>query len=156
MPKLYMLIGVPGSGKSTWLRTMGLDTLVVLSTDDKIEAAAAAQGKTYNDVFKSEITAAEKQMYKDAETAFAADCDVIWDQTNITAKTRSKKLRIVPEHYDVVAVYFETPNDVELQRRLANRPGKTIPANIVMGMKSQLEEPKHSEGFVEIIYANTH
>lgn len=156
MPKLYMLIGVPGSGKSTWLKYMGLDRETVLSTDDKIEAAAAAQGKTYNDVFKAEIAAAEKQMYKDAAEAFAADRTVIWDQTNITAKTRKKKLAIVPEHYDVVAVYFATPDDTELNRRLANRPGKTIPANIVMGMKSQLEEPTHDEGFVEIIYANRH
>lgn len=156
MPKLYMLIGVPGSGKSTWIKNMCDKSQVILSTDDKIEAAASAQGKTYNDVFKSEIAAAEKQMYKDAEAAFADDRTVIWDQTNITAKTRKKKLNIVPDHYDIVAVYFATPDDDELKRRLDSRVGKTIPANIVMGMKSQLEEPQHSEGFVEIIYANCH
>lgn len=156
MPKLFMLIGVPGSGKSTWIKSQGFRDAVILSTDDKIEAAAAAQGKTYNDVFKTEIGAAEKQMYADAAAAFAKSRDVIWDQTNITEKTRKKKLAIIPEHYDVVAVYFATPDDDELARRLANRPGKTIPANIVMGMKSQLEKPMHYEGFVEIIHANSH
>lgn len=150
MHKLYMLIGVPGSGKSTWIKNCGIDA-VVLSTDDKIEAAAEAAGKTYNEMFRSVIGAAEKQMYADAAAAFAAGRDVIWDQTNITAKTRMKKLAKVPSFYEKIAVYFNTPPEAELQRRLANRPGKTIPANIVMGMVSQLEMPTLEEGFDRII-----
>ena len=39
----------------------------------------------------------------------------------------------------------------ELKSRLASRPGKTIPANVVMGMISQLEEPTKDEGFNVII-----
>ena len=150
MQTLYMLIGVPGAGKSTWIKNCGIDA-VILSTDDKIEAAAVAEGKTYNDMFKSVIGAAEKQMHADAAAAFAAGRDVIWDQTNVTAKTRGKKLNRVPAHYEKVAVYFVTPDNAELQRRLANRPGKTIPANIVMGMVSQLEMPTVEEGFDRII-----
>ena len=76
---------------------------------------------------------------------------MIWDQTNITAKTRMKKLAKVPSFYEKIAVYFNTPPEAELQRRLANRPGKTIPANIVMGMVSQLEMPTADEGFDRII-----
>lgn len=150
MQTLYMLIGVPGAGKSTWIKNCGIDA-VILSTDDKIEAAAAAEGKTYNDMFKSVIGEAEKQMHADAAAAFAADRDVIWDQTNVTAKTRGKKLNRVPERYERVAVYFTTPDNAELSRRLANRPGKTIPYNIVMGMVSQLEMPTVDEGFDRII-----
>ena len=150
MNTLYMLIGVPCAGKSTWIKSCSIDA-VVLSTDDKIEAAAAAEGKTYNDMFKSVIGEAEKQMHADAAAAFAAGRDVIWDQTNVTAKTRGKKLNRVPAHYEKVAVYFVTPDNAELQRRLANRPGKTIPANIVMGMVSQLEMPTAEEGFDRII-----
>ncbi len=150
MQKLYILIGVPGSGKSTWIKNCGIDA-VILSTDDKIEAAAEAAGKTYNDMFKSVIGEAEKQMYADALAAFAAGRDVIWDQTNVTAKTRGKKLNRVPAHYEKIAVYFNTPDTAELNRRLANRPGKTIPANIVMGMVSQLEMPTADEGFDRII-----
>jgi len=150
MQKLYILIGVPGSGKSTWIKNCGIDA-VILSTDDKIEAAAEAAGKTYNDMFKSVIGEAERQMHADAVAAFAAGHDVIWDQTNVTAKTRGKKLNRVPAHYEKIAVYFNTPPEAELQRRLANRPGKTIPANIVMGMVSQLEMPTADEGFDRII-----
>ena len=90
-------------------------------------------------------------MHADATSAFAAGRDVIWDQTNVTAKTRGKKLNRVPAHYEKVAVYFVTPADAELKQRLANRPGKTIPANIVMGMVSQLEMPTAEEGFDRII-----
>jgi predicted kinase len=45
MNTLYMLIGVPCAGKSTWIKSCGIDA-VILSTDDKIEDAAAAEGKT--------------------------------------------------------------------------------------------------------------
>ena len=150
MQNLYMLIGVPGVGKSSWIKNSGLDA-VILSTDDKIEAAATAEGKTYNDMFKSAIGAAEKQMYADAVAAFAENKDVIWDQTNTSAKVRGKKLNRVPKEYTKIAVYFTTPDDNELQRRLASRPGKTIPYNIVMGMISQLEMPTADEGFDSII-----
>ena len=43
MPKLYMLIGVPATGKSTWVEKHKGDALVI-SSDDLIEAYAAEQG----------------------------------------------------------------------------------------------------------------
>lgn len=152
MYRMWMLIGVPGSGKSTWRNRISTDA-VVLSTDDRIDAIAAAEGKTYTEVFKDNIAAAEKAMYQDAMRAFASGQDVIWDQTNLTAKSRAKKLIIVPDDYEKIAVYFPTPEPDELKRRLDSRPGKTIPANIVMGMISTLQPPTKEEGFDSILHA---
>jgi len=55
-PVLWMLVGVPGSGKSTWIEETELDEgqgqdTVILSTDDYIEHIASIRGTTYNEVF---------------------------------------------------------------------------------------------------------
>lgn len=155
MPTLYMLIGVPGSGKSTWLAGHPFDwsTTRIISTDNIIERRAQEQGKTYSEVFQREIKGATHQMNRELKQAVLDGADIVWDQTNLTKKSRAAKLAEIPDTYRKVAVFFPTPSDDELKRRLASRPGKTIPANVVLGMKSQLERPGKDEGFDEVIVA---
>jgi predicted kinase len=153
MPNLYMLVGVPGSGKSTYLAKQDLSNAVVLSTDNYVEHFAELNNKTYTEIFKSVIGEATRLMNEDLRKAVLNKQDIYWDQTNLTAKTRSSKLASVPHTYEKIAVFFPTPNDNELKRRLAGRPGKTIPANVVLGMKSQLEMPTEAEGFDKVIVA---
>jgi predicted kinase len=143
-----MLIGVPASGKSTW-REQYEGTAAVISTDDIIEQTAAASGRTYNDAFKKNIKFATEIANAKAKHAFATDEDVIWDQTNLTAKSRKPKLALVPEHYEKIAVVFLTPDEAEWQRRL-DRPGKSIPQNILMGMRDSMVFPDPEEGFDRI------
>jgi predicted kinase len=156
MPKLYMLIGVPGSGKSTWIKNQNFDTntVVVVSTDDIIEKRALAQGLTYSDVFQAEIRYATTEMNRNLTVAVANNKDIVWDQTNLTVKSRRAKLAQIPDQYLKIAVYFITPDDSELERRLKSRPGKVIPANIVIGMKSQLQRPEQDEGWHEVWMGN--
>jgi hypothetical protein len=56
---------------------------------------------------------------------------------------------MVPEHYEKIAVVFLTPEDEEWQRRL-DRPGKSIPQNILMGMRDSMQFPEPEEGFDKI------
>lgn len=151
MPTFYMLIGVPASGKTTWCKERAGDALVI-SSDNLIEAYAADHGKTYNDVFKEQIKIATKIALEHAEAAFAADQDVVWDQTNITKKSRASKLAMVPKHYHKTAVFFATPPEEEWQRRLNSRPGKSIPAHILDSMVEMLEMPDPSEGWNIVEY----
>lgn len=155
MPTYTMLVGVPGSGKSSWLAKQPFDwsNTVLLSTDNIIEMRANEQGKTYSEVFQQEIKAATAQMHQQMQHAIKHKLNIVHDQTNLTAKTRAGKLAQIPSTWHKVAVYFPTPPDAELKRRLASRPGKTIPANVVLGMKSQLEMPSESEGFDQVIQA---
>lgn len=153
MPTIYMMVGVPGSGKSLWIAKQNFDwnTTMVVSSDAIIDQRAAAQGKTYSDVFQDEIKAATLQMNQNLRDAIDNNMNIVWDQTNLTAKSRAGKLSQIPKNYRKIAVFFPTPDAKELQRRLASRPGKTIPQNIVMGMISQLQKPSEAEGFDEII-----
>jgi gluconate kinase len=47
---------------------------------------------------------------------------------------------------------FKTPAWPELKRRLASRPGKTIPRKVVKSMIHNFEQPSEEEGFTEIWY----
>lgn len=154
MPKAYILIGIPGSGKSTWIAQQPFewDRTVIASSDSYVERFAKEKGKTYSDVFKDYIRTATSLMDADVKHAIENQLDIVWDQTNTTVGSRAKKLKLLPNNYEKIAVVFSTPEDRELARRLASRPGKTIPPEIIASMKSQLHEPLESEGFNKIIY----
>ena len=152
MPTLYMMIGVPGSGKTTWLNKceeISIEDYIV-GSDYIIQEVADHFGITYNEAFPYVIKFAEHMMYKEIDTAIKNGSDIYWDQTNTTRKSRAEKLKKVPAHYRKVAVYFAVPEDLEA--RLASRPGKTIPGHIVKSMIANMEIPMVKEGFDEIIH----
>lgn len=153
MPKAYILVGVPGSGKSTWIanQSFNLDKTVVVSTDNHVEKYAKEVGKTYSEVFKDFMPRAVNLMIDDVLDAFEHDLDVVWDQTSTTVHTRAKKLRMVPMNYQKIAVVFGTPPAGELMKRLASRPGKEIPWEVVTKMITDFEQPSEQEGFDKII-----
>lgn len=152
-PNMYMLIGLPGTGKSTWWNRYPNETGVAyISSDAIIERIAANTGKTYNEVFKTAVKVAEKEMYQQVEDAVKAGQDIVWDQTNLNKKTRAKKLAMIPNEYRKLAVYFPVTDDHE--QRLASRPGKTIPAHILKTMAETVELPTLEEGFSVVVLAN--
>jgi predicted kinase len=150
MPTVYVLVGVPGSGKSTWIRNqIWALGLTVVSTDAFVEQEAHRQGKTYSEVFDEYMPTAVKLMAEQVVQAREAGHDIIWDQTSTTVASRKKKFKMLP-NYHAVAVVFATPEPEELERRLAGRPGKTIPWNVMQGMISSFKTPTEDEGFDEI------
>jgi predicted kinase len=153
MPKCYQLIGVPGAGKSTWVKNQDwAPGLTVVSTDSFVEAYAHEQGKTYNDVFTEYMPTAVDLMAKVVVHAREHGHDIIWDQTSTTVKSRTRKFRMLRD-YEHIAVVFTTPDRAELDVRLAGRPGKHIPKTVVDSMINGFEMPTEEEGFKEIWYA---
>lgn len=150
MPKCYQLVGVPGSGKSTWIKNQDwAQDCVVVSTDDFVEDYAKEVGSTYNDVFDDYMPTAVKLMADRVVRAREAGRDIIWDQTSTTEGSRRKKFNMLPD-YEHVAVVFETPDIPELKRRLASRPGKNIPSTVMLQMIRGFTMPTTAEGFVEV------
>ena len=153
MPKVYVLVGVPGSGKSTWIENQEwAKDCVVVSTDIYVEIEALHQGKTYNEVFDEYMPTAVKLMADDVRDAREQDVDIIWDQTSTTIASRRRKFNMLPD-YTHIAVIFKTPEPEELARRLASRPGKTIPDHVMRRMIEGFDPVELEEGFSEIWYA---
>jgi len=152
MPKLYMLVGIPCSGKSTWIKDQDWALgLTVVSTDAFVEDYARFQGKTYSEVFTDYMPEAIDLMIQQVVRARELNRDIIWDQTSTTIKSRKKKFLMLPD-YHAIAVVFKPPATKELEFRLNNRPGKIVPKHVVQSMIDNWEEPTIEEGFKDIWY----
>jgi len=151
--RCYQMVGVPGSGKSTWIANQDwAQDCVIVSTDEYVERFARRMGKTYSEVFDAVMKRAIRLMMRRVRWAHERNLDVIWDQTSTTVSSRARKFSALFD-YDHVAVVFRTPAWPELKRRLDSRPGKTIPRKVIKGMIHGWEDPTEEEGFTEIWYA---
>ena len=150
MNKLYVLVGVPGSGKSTWVNNQEwAKDCAYISTDKHVEEYAKSVGKTYSEVFKDYMPTAVNLMAADVVDARDAGKDIIWDQTSTTLASRKRKFNMLPNYY-AIAVVFATPDRDELDVRLSGRPGKHIPKKVIDSMIAGWDEPTEEEGFKEI------
>lgn len=150
MAKCYQLIGVPGAGKSTWIKNQEwAKDCAIVSTDMWVELEAERVGKTYSEIFDEYMPHAVKLMANHVELARDKDMDIIWDQTSVSVKSRLRKFNMLRD-YEHIAVVFTTPEASELKRRLASRPGKNIPDHVLKSMISNFEMPTTDEGFTEI------
>ena len=151
MPKCYQLIGVPGAGKSTWVKNQEwANDCVVVSTDEFVEDYAKEVGSTYNEVFDAYMSLAVQLMADKVVKARQEGKDIIWDQTSMSIKSRKRKFNMLRD-YEHIAVVFKTPEPDELKRRLDSRPGKNIPDHVMKSMMDNFDMPTTDEGFSEIV-----
>ena len=154
MPKCYQLVGVPASGKTTWIKNQDWALPCAhVSTDKWVDIYAKEVGRTYSEVFTNFMPTAVELMAKEVIVAREMSRDIIWDQTSTTVKSRLKKFNMLPD-YEHIAVVFKTPEHKELMRRLFSRPGKEIPEHVIASMIASFEMPTLEEGFSQIWYAN--
>jgi predicted kinase len=145
MATLYVLIGLPGSGKSHWAQANAdrIDAVIVGSDEVRAEFQACGQNPyDGNAVF----AAVERR----ARAQLQADRSVILDATHYQRRYRryatalARQLRV-----PCVAVWFDTLLDEVLQRngwRTGNRFGEQrVPDRIVREMAAQFDPPKRAE-----------
>lgn len=156
MSEYVVMIGLPGSGKSTWIKAHMEKNpdknYRVVSSDDIIEEHATEKGLTYDEVFHEHQRFAIKEMNRRLKEYIKNGDNIIHDQTNMGAKKR-KGIINNAKGYDVSAVVFAL-TDVEWKRRYDSRAnqGKTIPDHVLKSMASRYEAPTKSEGFGKITY----
>ena len=157
-PMVILPVGVPGSGKSTWVDRfieMSSHPTVKVSTDDQIEHIAAAIGKSYNETHReTDMRVLESKMRDAIKSAAIRKDNIIVDRTNVQTRARDRCLSVMPNYYVRVAVVFELEKQ-ELFARLKRRQqqtGKYIPAGLVEQMLADYQPPTYNE-FDIIIHA---
>ncbi len=154
MNKLYMLVGLPCSGKTTFREIHFPRTEYEhISSDDTIERNATMLNMKYFEIFPDLIDFAEKINRIKAEQAVKKQHSVVWDQTNLTVKSRAKKLALFPETYYKIAYIFNQPSEEVLKERLNEayrKHNKMIPELVLERMIKSFEYPIQDEGFSEI------
>ena len=152
MKNCYILIGVPASGKSTWVNNNVNLYEAIASSDNTIETVAEEYGFTYSETFNNLIKFATMVFERDLEVAIELEKNIVIDRTNLTPKVRKRFIDMFKKAgYTVIAVVFETPEADEWKRRLDSRPGKFIPQTVLDSMSKNFVYPNVDEGFDYVI-----
>lgn len=157
-PFTAILIGVPGSGKSTFIRELAKHMpIVIASTDDMIDALALKEGVNYGDAFKLiNWKQANRDLANMIGEANMKKQNVVIDRTNMTKKGRATMMahaEVGAEDTNFIAINFDVADD-EVRRRLRKREqetGKHIPGMVMASMYKNYQAPTKAEGFVKII-----
>ena len=159
MPTLHMLVGLPGSGKSTLKQNILKDIryvdYYVYSTDSYIEGLAFRYNKPYNELFGKSIDMATKISNFEVSLAIEDGQDVIWDQTNLSVMSRAKKMSRFGPNYKKIAYFLDTSWVTVLSRNESRSPGRKINQKIIESMYKDFQMPSVDEGFDEVIIIKT-
>lgn len=147
-PFMMMMVGVPYSGKSTFIANQFFsDDVVVLGIDKYIMRVSEQLGVPYDELINEHYQDAEKSMYRELNAAIQNNQSVVWDQTNLTKRVRAKKLAKIPNHYNKICVFFNPPSNEILKSRYETRTSHKVPLYVVEGMAGSFEIPSIEEGF---------
>ena len=152
MKNLFMLVGCPGSGKSTWIRnhmeTFDGHTFVV--SRDEIRFCLVPEG----DEYFSRETEVFNKFIDDIKFGLRNADNVIADATHLNESSRGKVLRRLSEDLKDVkvnAIVVRVPVKVALAQN-ENRKGTRsyVPESVIRRMHSQMTMPSIEEGFDKI------
>jgi tRNA uridine 5-carbamoylmethylation protein Kti12 len=151
MAKIYLTIGLPGSGKSTWSKAFAAKNENVLIVNrDKFREMFKGEY-----IFDYQYEQPIKEIAEHAVNTFL-DCgyDVIIDETNLSRKMRWSWINCIDDGYfnlEIIAVVF-TERTNNLEYRMKDSRGFTIDKwlEIIEKMRKIYEEPTDDEHFNEI------
>lgn len=143
------MVGIPCSGKSTYIKEH-FSEHVVVSFDDSINEIATREGITYYEAFKMHSTFdITQQMSINYYYAIDKEKSIVFDDTFTKKSSREYWLRNIPDHYSKKAIVMHIDHKTYLTRKEL-RPEKVIPDEAIVRMLLEYEKPTIAEGFDEI------
>lgn len=144
MSDFIMLVGLPGSGKSTYANKF--NGYAVISSDAIRAEISNVNDQTINDVVFRTMFDRTVKALKNGE-------DVIYDATNINAKKRRNLLKELKSRVTGVSYYCHVIvcDLFECLKRNDERERK-VPEDVIYRMCSQFNVPTHDEGWTDILF----
>ena len=147
-PTLYVMVGVPGSGKTTYVRRNLRDALRISLDDLRLMFS----GKTFDAQIEPAVAIAGDAIL-DALVGSAASLkrDIVFDATNVSRSRRARLIELARRHgLSPIAIFINCPL-TEAQSRNQQR-AVPVPAPVVKQFGQRLEPPTIDEGFVDVIH----
>lgn len=147
--KLYLMMGAPGSGKSTYLKTRFSQPPIVVSRDE-VRFSMVKEDEEYFSKEKEVFAEYIEQI----RTAIKFNAEVFADATHLNESSRAKVLRALGSDLrdvEVNVIWVRVPVEVAItQNELRMGTRAYVPKSVIRRMYSQATMPSKEEGFEHI------
>lgn len=142
MATLYIMIGIPGSGKSTYAKN-NICNAKIVNTDairKELYGDSNIQGDGYR-VFSIALNRIHNILNNGD--------NVVFDAMNLKRADRKRVMKKTPEGTEFVAVFMNTPLEESINRN--NKRERHVPEDIIESKFLRLQPPSYNEGYIKII-----
>ena len=143
---VYFMVGIPGSGKSTYVANLKKDyekegkPLDVHSSDDMRD-----EGIEESVLFDT--------LHKRIEDSIDAGHDCVYDATNLNRKRRIHAVRLFRKHKcNVICVCMLTPFGICKEQNKKRKEERIVPEHVLERMVRNFDIPMKEEGFKSVIF----
>ena len=143
MATIYVLVGLPGSGKTTWAHDHFRDAAIFSSDDyrERLFNTLETTPEQNKEVFGS--------LYSDLFKRLNSGHDCVYDATNTSRKDRRRVLSNVRKEHRKIAIYFDV--SVELAKKRNQQRVRQVSDEVIDHFFNKLTPPTVEEGFDNII-----
>ena len=150
MNTLYITVGLPGSGKSTYVKNFIKDKDIEYLSSDSLRAVygKSEEDQTVTPLVFGHIKKKVDEFLKDGK-------NVLVDATSVNRKERSDYINTAKKYgAKVVAIVFKMDRQglIDRNKKRGEQGGRVVPDFVIDKMLNKFEEPSYSEGIDVIIY----
>ena len=147
---LYITVGLPGSGKSTYVKNFIKDKEIEYLSSDSLRAVygKSEEDQTVTPLVFGHIKRKVDEFLKDGK-------NVLVDATSVNRKERSDYINTAKKYgAKVVAIVFKMDRQglIDRNKKRGEQGGRVVPDFVIDKMLNKFEEPSYSEGIDVIIY----
>lgn len=154
MGDLYIMCGVPGAGKSTFLKNKIKSNKGVIISRDEIRFSLVKPNESYFSKEKEVI----KIFWNEINKELASGNTVFVDQTSLTRKSRKWLLEhiIIDSCNHINLIWVDESLETCLKRNEQRKGTRSyVPRESIVNMHNSFEEPSLDEGFYRIFKYNS-
>ena len=143
--KVYLTVGIPASGKSSFVRKQIAQSGGVCVSRDEVRFSMLKDEDAY---FQNE-NAVFEEFVKRVQAAIDGPEDVYVDATHISVGSRKKILNRLnlDNAKEIIMLYFDVAAEVAIARN-ASRTGRSlVPESAILNMAKKITKPTPSENF---------
>ena len=147
---LYITVGLPGSGKSTYAKNFIKDKEIEYLSSDSLRAVygKSEEDQTVTPLVFGHIKRKVDEFLKDGK-------NVLVDATSVNRKERSDYINTAKKYgAKVVAIVFKMDRQglIDRNKKRGEEGGRVVPDWVIDKMLAKFEEPSYDEGIDVMIY----